>query len=262
MLFISLISFLLLLPAGNHLETELWGKNGHRIVGDIAADYLNPETREAVDRVLGPTSLAIASTWMDKIKSDPSYDHTHDWHWVTIPDGMTYEETEKNPNGDLIATLQRIIKELKSGTLSTEEEQEKLKMLIHLVGDIHQPLHVGTGKDRGGNDAKVQWFNEQSNLHRVWDSGMINYTKLSYTEFSTAINHPTDQQIAKWQDSNVLDWAYEAMELRDQVYDLAADRKIGYEYQYHNRDLLDQQLLKGGIRLAGILNDIYSRSKS
>lgn len=258
MFFIFLLSVLLLIPAGDHQKNKMWGQNGHRIVGDIAADYLNAEAREEVDRILGPTSMAIASTWMDKIKSDPDYDHTHDWHWVTIPDGMTYEETEKNPNGDLINTLRTLIKELKSDSLSPKEERENLKMLIHLVGDIHQPLHVGTGEDQGGNQTEVEWFYEESNLHRVWDSEMIDDTKLSYTEFSAAINHPTEKQIEKWQDSDVLDWAYESMELRDQVYDLPADRQIGYRYQYENRDLLDRQLLKGGVRLAGVLNEIYS----
>jgi hypothetical protein len=257
MFFIFLISVLLLIPAGNQKKTEVWGQNGHRIVGDIAADYLNSEAREAVDRVLGPTSIAIASTWMDKIRSDSNYDHTHDWHWVTIPDGMTYEETEKNPNGDLINAIRTFINELKSGSLSAKEEEEKLKMLIHLVGDIHQPLHVGTGEDQGGNDTKVEWFDEASNLHRVWDSNIIDDTKLSYTEFSDAINHPTDNQIEEWQDSGVLDWAYEAMELRDQVYDLPDDHQLSYRYQYENRELLDQQLLKGGVRLAGVLNEIY-----
>jgi hypothetical protein len=257
MFFIILVSILLFIPVEEFNTPAVWGQNGHRIVGDVAADYLNPKTRKEVDRILGSTSMAIASIWMDKIKSDPAYDHTHDWHWVTIPDGMTYEETEKNPNGDLINVLRTIINKLKSGSLTAEEEKEKLKMLIHLVGDIHQPLHVGTGEDQGGNDTKVEWFDEQSNLHRVWDSEIIDDTKLSYTEFSAAINHPTDQQISEWQDSSVLDWAYEAMELRDQVYDLPADHQIGYEYQYKNRDLLDRQLLKGGVRLAGILNEIY-----
>lgn len=257
MLWTLFISILLLIPSTNSNETKVWGQNGHRIVGDIAADYLTPEARKAVDRVLGPTSMAIASTWMDKIKSDPKYDYTHDWHWVTIPNGMTYKETDKNPNGDLINALRTIIEELKSGSLSAEEEAKKLKMLIHLVGDIHQPLHVGNGKDRGGNDTEVEWFYEESNLHRVWDSEMIDDTKLSYTEFSTAINHPTDKQITKWQKSSVLDWAYESMELREQVYDLPEDRQIGYKYQYKNRDLLDRRLLKAGVRLAGVLNEIY-----
>ena len=133
----------------------------------------------------------------------------------------------------------------------------KLKMLIHLVGDIHQPLHVGTGKDRGGNSTKVEWFYRDSNLHRVWDSEMIDSRQLSYTEFSDAVNHPTKQQIKTWQDSNILDWAYESMELRDQVYDLPKDHQIGYQYQYKNHDILDRQLLKAGVRLAGVLNEIY-----
>lgn len=257
MYFILLIAALLIFPVEDLQNEQLWGKTGHRVVGEIAAEHLTPEARKAVDRVLGPTSIAIASTWMDKIRSNPDYDHTHDWHWVTIPDGMTYEETEKNPNGDLINAIRTFINELKSGSLSAEEEEEKLKMLIHLIGDIHQPLHVGTGKDRGGNQTEVEWFYEPSNLHRVWDSEMIDDTKLSYTEFSDAINHPTDEQIAEWQDSGVLDWAYEAMALRDQVYDLPDDHQLGYRYQYKNRDLLDRQLLKGGIRLAGVLNEIY-----
>lgn len=254
---ILLIAALLMIPVESLQNERLWGQTGHRIVGDIAADHLTPKAREEVDRVLGPTSIAIAGTWMDEIRSDPDYDHTHDWHWVTIPEGMSYEETEKNPNGDLINAIRTFINELKSGSLSAEEEKEKLKMLIHLIGDIHQPLHVGTGEDQGGNQTEVEWFCEPSNLHRVWDSEMIDDTKLSYTEFSDAINHPIDEQISNWQDSGVLDWASEAMELREQVYDLPDDHQLSYRYQYENRDLLDRQLIKGGIRLAGVLNEIY-----
>lgn len=257
MLWMLLISIFLLIPAETLDNKKVWGQNGHRIVGDIAADYLTPEAKKEIDRVLGPKSIAIVSTWMDQIRSDPNYDYTHDWHWVTIPDGMTYEETEKNPNGDLINAIRTFIEELKNESLSDEEEKEKLKMLIHLVGDIHQPLHVGTGEDQGGNQTEVEWFYEDSNIHRVWDTEMIEGRNLSYTEFSTAINHPTDQQIEKWQNTDVLDWAEEAMDLRDRVYDLPDDRQLSYEYQYENRKVLDRQLLKGGVRLADVLNEIY-----
>ncbi len=257
MSFILLISSLLIISSGDLPENKVWGKIGHRIVGDIAAEHLTPEARKAVNRIIGPQSMAIASTWMDKIRSDPAYDHTHDWHWVTIPDGMTYAETEKNPNGDLINTIRTLINELKSGNLNPTEEEKKLKMLIHLIGDIHQPLHVGTGKDRGGNETEVKWFGDETNLHRLWDTNIIDDTKLSFTEFSRAINHPTKAQIKKWQDSNVLNWANEAKDLRNEVYDLPDDMQLGYEYQYKNRDLLDRQLLKAGVRLAGVLNKIY-----
>lgn len=257
MLLTILTCLLFLIPSANHHKTERWGKTGHRVIGEIAAHYLTPKARKAVKRVLGPTSLAIASTWMDRIKSDPKWDYTHDWHWVTIPDGKTYAETKKNPNGDVISTLRKIISDLKSGNLSLEEQRIKVKMLIHLVGDIHQPLHVGNGKDMGGNKFEVEWFYKDSNLHRVWDSEMIDDTKLSYTELADAVNHPTKKQIKEWQDSSILDWAQESKSLRNQVYDIPKDHELGYKYQYKNRDLLHRQLLKAGIRLAGVINDIY-----
>ena len=259
MFWIFLVSVFLLVPNENVNYNKVWGQNGHRIVGNIAADYITPKTRKEIDRVLGHESLAIASTWMDEVRADPSYDYMQTWHWVTIPHGMTYKETEKNPDGDLINALKTAINELKSGSLSAKEEAEKLKIVIHLVGDIHQPLHVGTGDDRGGNDTEVEWFYEDSNLHRVWDTEMIEDRNLSYTEFSVAINHPSDAQLENWQNSDVLDWTKEAIELRDQVYNLPEDRQLSYTYQYKNKDILDRQLLKAGVRLAGVLNDIYGK---
>lgn len=252
-LLLLILSFLLLNATGD----KKWGKNGHRAVGDIAAHYLDEDAQKAVDRILGPESMAIASTWMDEIRSDSTYDYTADWHWVTIPDGMSYAETEKNPNGDLIKAIRDITADLKSGKLSAEEEEEKLKMLIHLIGDIHMPLHVGTGEDRGGNDVRVEWFWDSSNLHRVWDSGMIDETQLSYTELAKSINHPTEKQITEWQNSGVLDWARESMELRDEVYDLPKDKSINYEYMYRKYDIVEKRLLQAGVRLAGVLNEIY-----
>lgn len=238
-------------------SSQKWGVTGHRVVGYIAEQYLDTTAQKKIRDILEHESLAMASTWMDEIRSDPRYDHTHDWHWVTIPDGKTYEETEKNPNGDIIKTILDAISELKSRSLSKQEEEEKLKMLIHLVGDIHQPLHVGTGEDRGGNDIRLKWFRESSNLHRVWDSEMIDDSKLSYTELSNSINHPSEKQIAEWQNSGVLDWAYESMELRKQVYNLPEGNELSYEYVYKNFDTVEKRLLQAGVRLAGILNEIY-----
>ena len=254
-LLILLFTFSFLLSPSN--EIQKWGKTGHRVVGDIAEQYLNNEAAEAVSQVLGDESMAIASTWMDEIKADPAYDYTHSWHYVTIPDGKTYTETEKNPNGDIIETIRTITEKLKSRHLSPQKESENLKMLIHLVGDIHMPLHVGTGEDRGGNSVDVRWFWESSNLHRVWDSGMIDESQLSYTELSKSVNYVSEQEIETWQEDDVLDWARESMQLRDQVYKLPDDRDINYKYMYHNWETVEKRLLQAGIRLAGVLNEIY-----
>ncbi len=233
-----------------------WGPTGHRAMGYIAEKHLNKKAKKAIERILGGQSIAMVSTWMDEIRSDSTYDYTADWHWVTIPDGMTYEQAEKNPNGDVIESIQRIIAELKSKKLTSKQEAERLKWLIHLVGDIHQPLHVGKGNDRGGNDVRVNWFRSDSNLHRVWDSDMIDDTRLSYTELAESLDKPALSQIQAWQKAGVKDWAYESMRYRDQVYDIGNGR-LGYQYSYKYFNIVKLRLLQSGIRLAGILNEIY-----
>ena len=239
------------------LQAFSWGIIGHRTVGLIAEKHLTKRAKKKIEKILDGESLAVVSNWMDDIKSDDGYDHTHDWHWVTIPEGQTYEETEKNPNGDLIQTIERLIEELKKGGLAKEEEAKKLKMLVHLVGDLHQPLHVGNGEDTGGNAIKVKWFWENSNLHRVWDSGLIDSQQYSYTELADVVDQTDRDLIKKWQSTGIRDWAYESMALRKQVYELPEDMNLNYEYRYKNWATVELRLAQAGIRLAGILNEIY-----
>jgi hypothetical protein len=233
-----------------------WGPTGHRATGWIAEKHLGKKAKKELERILGGQSLAIASTWMDDIRSDSTYDYTSDWHWVTIREGQTYQQSEKNPKGDIIQTIERIVGALKSKKLNEKEEVEHLKMLIHLIGDIHQPLHVGTGNDRGGNDIKVTWFRTESNLHHVWDSDMIDGTKLSFTELAESLDKPSESQLQTWQKSTVYDWATESMSYRDQVYDYGHG-KLGYLYSYKYYHIVRHRLLQAGVRLAGVLNEIY-----
>jgi hypothetical protein len=235
-----------------------WGVTGHRASGKIADKYLNKKARKALEKILNGHSIAILTTWMDEIRSDSTYDYAADWHWVTVQDGQTYDQAQKNPHGDVIQTLERIIAELKSHKLSAKEELERLKFLFHLVGDIHQPLHVGGGNDKGGNDVKVSWFRTDSNLHRVWDSDMIDDTKLSYTEFAESLDTPTEMEIQQWQKSAVRDWANESMTYRKDVYAIG-NGKLSYAYAYKNFHIVRQRVLQAGVRMAGILNEIYGK---
>ncbi|NOS56665.1 MAG: S1/P1 nuclease, partial [Cyclobacteriaceae bacterium] len=196
------------------------------------------------------------STWMDEVRSDSSYNYTADWHWVTIETGKSYVESPKNPNGDVIMTLERLIAELKTKKLDRKIEMEYVKMIVHLVGDIHQPLHVGCCDDRGGNNVKVKWFRNDTNLHSVWDSNMIDDTKLSYTELAGALEEPKEEVLAQWQKASVRDWATESMTYRKQVY-AVGDGNLSFKYSYKNLDAVKLRLAQAGIRLAGILNEIY-----
>ncbi len=233
-----------------------WGATGHRATGLIAEQYLNTKAKKKISQLLNGESLAMAGNWMDEIKSDSAYDYMNDWHWVTIETGQTYGQSKKNSNGDLINALEKIITELKTHKLTVKQETEYLKILIHLVGDIHQPFHVGCCNDQGGNKVKVKWFRGESNLHKVWDSDMIDETRLSYTELAQALGKPDKNTVAAWQKTAVRDWANESMSYRKQVYAIG-DGNLGYKYSYRNLGTAKEQILKAGIRLANILNQIY-----
>lgn len=246
LLAISLISF----------KSFGWGQTGHRVIGQIAENHLSKKAKKEVQKILGDESLAIVSIWMDEVRSDDSYDHTHDWHWVSIPDGSSYHDCEKNSDGDVVEAIDRM-KTILMSDADLGKKKEALKFLVHLVGDIHQPLHVGNGTDRGGNSVKIKWFYQSSNLHRIWDSGIIDRKALSYTELAKSIDHAPKDQIKAWQASTVQDWTKECMSYRDQVYDIGDKENLSYEYMYKNWGLVQGQLEKAGVRLAGMLNEIF-----
>ena len=250
-----LITLLVLLLAGS---ASAWGVTGHRAIGLIAERLLNPKAKKKLEAVLSRESLAMASNWMDEIRSDSTWNHTADWHWVTIETGKRYEDSPKNPKGDVIATLERLMEEIRTRKVSGAREAEHVKMIIHLIGDIHQPLHVGCCDDQGGNRVKLKWFREDSNLHRLWDSDLIDHTRLSYTELADALLLPDATAVRELQAATVRQWASESMAFRERVYAIG-DGKLGYAYAYRNNDLVEKRLLEAGIRLAGVLNALYGK---
>ena len=234
-----------------------WGPIGHRVVGLIAEKHLSGKAKKNIERILKNETLAEVSNFMDFIKSDKTKRHMDPWHYMTIPQDKTYEQAGTPEEGDVYVTINRLVSELKTKTFTDGDEAFALKCLVHLIGDLHQPLHVGNGTDRGGNDLDVEFFWSSSNLHRVWDSGIIDEQKYSYTEYAEWINHPTEDQVVAWQSSSVMDWALESRECHGQVYDLPENKKINYRYVYDNQELLNLRLLQAGVRLAGLLNKIY-----
>lgn len=250
----SLLSFLLV---GLVFTAFGWGATGHRAIGLVADQHLNKKAKLAIQRILQGQPLAMTGSWMDEIRSDSLYDYAETWHYVTIEDNETYEQSKKKPKGDIIEALERIIGELKSKKLSAKDEAERLKMLVHLLGDIHQPLHVGRN-DQGGNSIKVTWFGNNSNLHRVWDSDMIDGSKLSYTELANALPKADAVKIKSLQSHSIRQIALESTMFRPQIY-AYGDGKLGYDYNYKNFNTVLDQIQKAGIRLAGVLNQIYGQ---
>ena len=235
-----------------------WGANGHRIVGRIAMNHLTDEAARGVQCLLGPEGLDQVSTWPDEIRSDPAWKKADPWHFIDIDDDQTLETAPRDPNGDVLEAIGRFTAVLRDPQATVESKQEALKFLVHFVGDVHQPLHVGRHADQGGNKIKVTLFNQETNLHSVWDAGLIDAEKLSFSEFAAFIDHPTLQEIQSWQSSTPADWAKESQALRSRVY-ATGDGKLSYEYDYVEIPLIKQRLLQAGVRLAGLLNSIFAQ---
>lgn len=234
-----------------------WGQLGHYLIGYMANMQLKNSTRKKVEQVLGPMSLGRSGTWMDEIKSDRSYNFAYSWHYLTSKSGE-YDPELQEEGGDAYEAILRLKGELIAGNLSPQEEAEKLKMLIHIVEDIHQPLHVGTGEDRGGNDVKLEYFYQPSNLHSVWDSGMIDRWAMSYTEIGNELSRRiTSEMENQYRKATIDDWLKEAVNLRPMVYNLPENKKISYEYGYETRDIVEERLIAASVRLAQILEEIY-----
>lgn len=239
-----------------------WGVLGHRVIGGIAETYLTAKTKAAIKKILGTESLAMATNWADFIKSDRSYDYLAPWHYINLPQGLNaagfYDRLKKDTTANLYTKLGFVAGELKKKSLSQEKKLFYLKLLIHFVGDAHQPMHTARPQDRGGNDIKLYWFNTPTNLHRVWDEQLVEFQQLSYTEHVSAINHTTIAERQKWQQQPITAWLFESYQIAEKLYaGVKGDDRLSYNYNYLHVNTMNQQLLKGGVRLAGLLNEIF-----
>ncbi len=240
-----------------------WGVLGHRIVGEIAESYLTPKAKIEVQKILGTESIAMSSNWADFIKSDSAYDSLYNWHFINLEPGLTSKQVQsylqKDTSADIFTKTNFLIKELKNKQLSMDKKRMYLKLLIHFAGDIHQPLHAAHREDLGGNRVKVLWFNNSTNLHAVWDESLINFQQLSYTEYTNAINHTSQKQRFAWQKQSISEWVIESYQIAEQLYNeiKQPDQKLSYRYNYDHIQMLNERLVKAGVRLAGLLNELF-----
>lgn len=235
-----------------------WGQTGHRVVGAIAAAHLSPKASKQVAFLLDGQSLALVSTYADEIKSDSLYDTYKPWHYINYPFDATFDGQPTSEAGDLAQGITFCVSQLQAPALTKKEKAFYLKLLVHLVGDLHQPLHIGKADDLGGNRFQVTWFGRKTNLHRVWDSQMIDSYQMSYSELTQNRKKLNQQQVQQIQQGTVKDWIQETRGLTLSIYaHTSADERLGYAYRYRYMDAVREQLHKGGLRLAALLNGVY-----
>ncbi len=242
-----------------HAETTppFWGQTGHRVVGAIADNYLKSNTKRELKKLLNYESLALASTFADEIKSDARYNKFKTWHYLNMSLDETYETSEKNPEGDLVTGIAYCKVMIMNDNTTDDDKAFYLKMLIHLIGDLHQPMHLGLQEDRGGNDFKLQWNYKDTNMHRVWDTQMIESFGMSFSELADNAAFLSKKEVKTIEEGTVVDWITETHILTNDIYKSAEQgENLRGRYSYKYLNIARSQMQKAGIRLATVLNDI------
>lgn len=249
-----------------------WGKTGHRVVAALADAQLSGLARAHIKEILGSAeSLDEAANWPDEMRSAPTQfwqKTATPWHYVTL-NGVLYDHVPSE--GDALEALQRYTATLRDPNASLADKQLALRFVVHLVGDLHQPLHVGKCCDKGGNEVKVKWFGRDLNLHSVWDSALVDEEQLSFTEMTAKLQrHTSNDDVIAWWDINPRDWISESAQIRETVYPATPPRKskgkkgepalpeLSYSYVYKFTPVMEQRLKQAGVRLAAYLNAIYA----
>jgi len=254
---LAFLSSLVVVSLSSAPALYAWGSTGHRAIGRLAERHLSPAAARAVRELLAPEQLAYVTTWADEIRSEPEWSKADPWHFASVPDGQSIDATVRNPAGDVLEAFARFEKVLGDRSAPRSERAQALKWIAHLVGDIHQPLHVGRAEDQGGNGTVVLWFGEPSNLHTVWDSTIIQHSELSFSELADLVDHPSPDDLRDWRASRPADWARESQELRASVYAIG-DRRLSWRYVHDQWPVVQRRILQAGVRLAATIERLLA----
>ncbi len=241
-----------------------WGVTGHRTIGKIAENHLSSEAKAAVKELLDSQTLADVATWADEARMTPEYKHTEPWHYINLPLGLTYSDFQKTVEGISKANVySAMLKEeaiLRDKNASKEQKAEALKFVVHFVGDLHQPMHISREEDKGGNTIQLNYEGKGANLHSVWDSKLIDHQGLSYEQMAGKYDHASAAQVKTWQSDPLIKWIWESYEISSKLYaevDAMKSRAIDDSYYQEHIGIIEQRIDQAGIRLAGVLNEIF-----
>lgn len=249
---------------GTALLANAWGQKGHDTVAYIAECHLTQEAKAAAEALLDGKSIVYYANWLDNASHTPEYAYTKTWHYKNIDADQTYKDAPLLESGDIVRALDTQIALLADTTASKEQRALALKMVVHLLGDIHQPMHMGHASDRGGNRHQVRYFRRDSNLHSVWDSSLPEAGhKWSYTEWQSQIDRASEAETAEILSLTTPEqWGEETYGICSDVYAATpVDTNIEYDYIARWTPVIERQFLRGGLRLAAVLNQVLAPCK-
>lgn len=233
-----------------------WGSEGHKIIANISKSVLKKNTIDSVQFYLEGTSFEEAAVWMDEVRANHKFDYLKAKHYINVEKDQTYVKVD-GPN--IINELESVMSQLSHRkNFSRTEIKMALLILFHLIGDLHQPLHVGYEKDKGGNEIHLKFKNKKTNLHRLWDTDIIENEKISLQNCENKLHGFSKNETKKIQSINILNWMNESRTHLKDVYDFK-NNQIDDAYVLKNKSLVQIQLVKAGLRLAAVLEDCFGK---
>jgi hypothetical protein len=264
---LPLVSFagIALLVLGPAPESLAWGPRAHRASAKLAEARLTPRARAIIRELLEPgESLADASTWADE--NSRQIRGSAAWHFVNVRiSARHYDPRDCRSSGCVVSKIPEFRAILTDQSAPLARRRLALRFFIHLVQDLHQPLHVADRNDRGGNNLQLRYGRyENTNLHQVWDSGLFSQCYRNENELLRdleALAH--DPRSRDWLNGRIEDWADESLEVGRLAYlvpathiTLRSGDAIGRSYEKINLPLALDRLTRSGVRLAALLNEI------
>ncbi len=260
----KLKSFLPILAVGLCLILLSWGYTGHRTIGLITENHLNPTAKTAVKDLLGDTSIGDACTWADDARKEPQFANTANWHFLNLPVGLNYADfkhyidTLKTEN--VYTALINAEKQLADKNSSKQQKVHALKFMMHFVGDLHQPMHISREEDKGGNTIQVNYNDKGTNLHSLWDTRMLEKEGLTYTQLAAKFDTISEADIKQWQSDPIILWMWESYQISTALYaeiEQMDKKVIDDTYYQKHMPTVQKRMQQSAIRLAGLLNKIY-----
>lgn len=241
-----------------------WNEAGHRVVARIAQKHLKPMTLRRFHILAGKqASLADLAGWADTVADERP--ETKPWHYINIRPKATSLDLHRDcPDDDCLpAQLRRSVGVVRLGMRTAAERLDALRFLIHLAGDLHQPLHAGYRRDRGGNDIAIVFRGQQSTLHSFWDGDLLATMIDDEVAYADRLNQGiTAQQKRDWGRDYLTTWVWDSHRLAaETVYaglPAGDPKELDDAYVGKARTLIEEQLAKAGIRLAEILNRMWA----
>jgi hypothetical protein len=239
-----------------------WGVEGHALVARLAAARLSPKAAAAVAEILGPgASLTSVASWADQVRNTRR--ETGPWHYVDIQITDAHLDMKRDcPEGNCVLTkIDEFAAVLKNKNAAPEKRKEALMFLVHFVGDMHQPLHCADHHDKGGNDTKLTFFGRPTNLHGLWDSGLIARMGTEDALYAELNKDLTPKRAKNFAKGNVKNWAEQShREAQLIVYGKLPKAESGTviplaeSYEQPAAPIVKQQIEEAGARLAKVLN--------